>query len=72
MKFGWTVFAKGMFGSDVCGCELPGIAGPYILCPGAAEPVGEISGCVWSSDTAVKPAGGRLTVTVDDVGSPTI
>jgi len=35
----------GTFGSGDCGCELPGIAGIYLLCPGAAaETVGEISG----------------------------
>ena len=67
------VFAMGMFGSDVCRYELPGIAGKYLLCPGAAEePVGEISGCLWSSGTAVKPGGGRLTVTVGDIRSPSI
>jgi len=63
----------GTFGSSVCGCEQPGIVGIYVLCLGAAaETVGEISGCLWSSDTAVKPGGGRLTVTVDDKGSPSI
>jgi hypothetical protein len=66
------VFVMGMLGSDVCGCDPPGIAGTYLLCPGAAEPVDEISGCLWSSDTAVKPGGGWLTVTVDDIGSPSI
>jgi hypothetical protein len=66
------VFAMDTFGSDVCGCELPGIAGTYLLCPRAAEPVGELSGCVWTSDTAVKPGGGRLTMIEDDKGSSSI